>query len=63
MSNDRKENALALWRSMMEETELYIDYEELYEILIEMANGLMRGGVVTEAEWLDLVRQASKILA
>ena len=42
MSNDRKENALALWRSMMEETELYIDYEELYEILIEMANGLMR---------------------
>ncbi|AZE67761.1 hypothetical protein ACAW49_03150 [Pseudomonas sp. Env-44] len=63
MSNDRKENALALWRSMMEETELYIDYEELYEILIEMANGLMREGVVTEAEWLDLVRQASKILA
>ena len=63
MSNDRKENALAHWRSMMEETELYIDYEELYEILIEMANGLMREGVVTEAEWLDLVRQASKILA
>lgn len=63
MSNDRKSKALAAWRSMMEETELFIDHEELYSILIEMANSLERDKVISESEWRDLVRQASTILA
>ncbi|PKH12588.1 hypothetical protein BI292_06145 [Pseudomonas sp. 43NM1] len=63
MSHDRKKELLAIWHRMLGEPDLYIDPEELYDILIEMANSLERDGVINAAEWLQLVREASAILA
>lgn len=63
MSKDRKTTALAAWRRMREEPQLHIDPEELYEILISMANSLEHDRIISTAEWLQLVRDASLILA
>ena len=62
MSKDIKADSLAAWHRMLKEPELYLDPEELYEILIGMADTLRREGLISEAEWRNLVRHASKAL-
>ncbi|UOK36343.1 hypothetical protein MJP36_17705 [Pseudomonas palleroniana] len=62
MSKDRKADFLATWRRMLKEPELYLDPEELYDILIGMANTLERERVISTEEWLQLVRDASTLL-
>jgi hypothetical protein len=62
MIKDRKTTALAAWRRMREEPQLHLDPEELYEILINMANSLERDRIISTAEWLQLVRDASTLL-
>ncbi|KWU49367.1 hypothetical protein [Pseudomonas palleroniana] len=62
MSKDGKADLLATWRRMLQEPELYLDPEELYDILIGMANTLERERVISTEEWLQLVRDASTLL-
>lgn len=62
MSRDSKSTELATWCRMLEEPNLYIDPEELYDILLGMANSLEQEGVISATEWRHLVRDASTIL-
>jgi len=62
MSKDSKAIALVTWRRMLEEPNLYIDPEELYDMLLKMADSLEQAGIISSAEWRHLVRDASIIL-
>ncbi|MGU3345816.1 hypothetical protein [Pseudomonas monsensis] len=62
MSDDRKERALSHWRKMLEDPDMQLDAEDLYYMLLELAESLEQDGLITPAEWRQLTREASVIL-
>lgn len=59
MRVEEKQKALSAWRKLLEEPELRMDAEEQYDELLKMADAMEQEGLITAAEWRQLVREAS----
>lgn len=60
MIDDRKEQALAAWRKLLEVPGIRMDAEDQYDELLKMADTMEQDGVITAAEWRQLVRTAGE---
>lgn len=58
MRFDEKRKALLAWHKLLEEPEIRMDVEEQYDELLKMADALEKEGLITAAEWRQLVRKA-----
>jgi hypothetical protein len=62
-SDDRKGQALAAWRRLLEEPEIRMDAEEQYDELLKLADEYKRAGVIDADAWRELVEEAAAFYA
>ena len=63
MNDDRKQDALAAWYQLLKEPEIRMDCEEQYDELLKAADEMERTGLISGAEWRQLVREAGVAFA
>ncbi|WP_438301654.1 hypothetical protein [Pseudomonas sp. NMS19W] len=63
MKEERKQEALATWNKLLEDPEIRMGAEEQYDELLKMADAMEQGGLITAAEWRQLVRKAGEMFA
>lgn len=63
MIDDRKEQALAAWRKLLEKPEIRMDAEEQYDELLKLADEYKRAGVIDGDDWRELVEEAGATYA
>ena len=54
----RREEALSAWRKLLEDPEIRMDAEEQYDGLLKMADAMGAEGLISQAEWRQLIRDA-----
>ncbi|MGX1186828.1 hypothetical protein AB7M29_004507 [Pseudomonas sp. F-14 TE3623] len=58
MNDDRKKAALDAWYRLLREPEAGMDCEEHYDKLLKAADEMEGAGIINNAEWRELVRDA-----
>ena len=61
MFDQRKKELLAAWRKLATQSQLRMDPEEQYDELLKAADEMEATGVITGAEWRQLVRDAGNV--
>ncbi|MBC3208949.1 hypothetical protein HU755_19275 [Pseudomonas sp. SWRI111] len=61
MSDQLKEALLAAWRKRAGQTEADVDPEDQYDELLKAADQMEEQGLITSAEWRQLVREAGNL--
>jgi len=61
MFEQRKRDALAAWRKLATQSPLRMNPEELYEELLKAADDMELQGLITSAEWRQLIRDAGSV--
>ncbi|WP_166219391.1 hypothetical protein [Pseudomonas atagonensis] len=61
MFEQRKKEALAEWRKLATQAQLRMDAEEQYDELLKAADDMELQGLITGAEWRQLVRDAGSV--
>jgi len=61
MYDQQKKASLAAWRKLAEQTEADLDPEEQYDELLKAADQMEEQGLITSAEWRQLVRDAGNV--
>jgi hypothetical protein len=61
MDNTRKDEKLAEWRGLLENSESIACEGERYDELLKRADILEQDGIISSAEWRQLVREAAAI--
>lgn len=63
MNDDRKKTALDAWYTLLREPEAGMDCEEHYDQLLKAADEIEGDGLITSAEWRELVREARGVFS
>lgn len=63
MRVEERQRALSAWHKLLEEPEIRMGAEEYYDELLKMADEMEQGGLITAAEWRQLVRKAGEKFA
>ena len=58
MNDDRKKAALDAWYRLLREPDAGMDCEEHYDKLLKAADGIQEAGLISNAQWRELVRDA-----
>ena len=61
MFDQQKKASLAAWRKMAEQAEADLDPEQQYDELLKAADQMEEQGLITRAEWRQLVRDAGNV--
>ena len=61
MFDQQKKASLAAWRKMAEQAEAALDPEQQYDELLKAADAMEEQGLITSAEWRQLVRDAGNV--
>ncbi|WNZ81888.1 hypothetical protein [Pseudomonas sp. P108] len=61
MFNQRKQEKLAAWRKLATQSQMRLDPEEQYDELLKAADEMEEQGLITSAEWRQLVRDAGNV--
>ena len=61
MFEQQKQASLAAWRKMAEQAEGDLDPEQQYDELLKAADQMEEQGLITSAEWRQLVRDAGNV--
>ncbi|MFJ2692091.1 hypothetical protein [Pseudomonas sp. NPDC087336] len=61
MYEDRKQMAMAGWRNLLTQPEIRMTAEEQYDELLKMADAMQQEGLLTGAEWRQLIRDAGAV--
>lgn len=61
MYDQQKKASLAAWRKLAEQTEADLDPEKQYDELLKAADQMEEQGLITSAEWRQLVRDAGNV--
>lgn len=61
MFDQRKKELLAAWRKLATQSHLEMDPEEQYDELLKAADQMEAQGIITSAEWRQLVRDAGSV--
>lgn len=61
MFDQQKKASLAAWRKMAEQAEADLDPEQQYDELLKAADEMEEQGLITSAEWRQLVRDAGNV--
>lgn len=61
MFNQQKEASLAAWRELAAHTQDDPDPEHRYDELLKAADAMEEQGLITSAEWRQLVREAGNL--
>ncbi|USU02845.1 hypothetical protein [Pseudomonas siliginis] len=61
MFDQQKQASLAAWRKMAEQAERDLDPEQQYDELLKAADQMEEQGLITSAEWRQLVRDAGNV--
>lgn len=63
MNDDRKQEALDAWYQLLKEPQIRMDCEEQYDELLKAADEMESTGLINDAEWRRLVREAGLAFA
>ncbi|WP_223488869.1 hypothetical protein [Pseudomonas sp. A-RE-19] len=58
MNDDRKKAAIDTWYKLLREPDAGMDCEEHYDKLLKAADDMEGAGLIDNAEWRELVREA-----
>ncbi|WP_415762706.1 hypothetical protein [Pseudomonas sp. CP4] len=61
MFDQQKKASLAAWRKMSEQAEADLDPEQQYDELLKAADQMEEQGLITSAEWRQLIRDAGNV--
>ena len=61
MFDQRKKELLAAWRNLATQSQLQMDPEQQYDELLKAADEMEAQGIITSAEWRQLVRDAGSV--
>ncbi|SMQ23303.1 hypothetical protein SAMN04488483_0884 [Pseudomonas helmanticensis] len=61
MFDQRKQTKLAAWRELATQSHKHLDPEEQYDELLKAADEMEEQGLITSAEWRQLVRDAGSV--
>ncbi|MFJ7312818.1 hypothetical protein ACIQVE_08600 [Pseudomonas sp. NPDC098747] len=61
MFDQRKRELLAAWRKLATQSQLQMDPEQQYDELLKAADEMEEEGLITSAEWRQLVRDAGSV--
>jgi len=61
MFDQRKQEKLAAWRKLATQAQMRLDPEQQYDELLKAADEMEEEGLITSAEWRQLVRDASNV--
>ncbi|WP_285415941.1 hypothetical protein [Pseudomonas sp. efr-133-TYG-5] len=61
MFDQRKKESLAAWRKLATQAQLRMDPEQQYDELLKAADDMEEQGLITSAEWRQLVRDAGNV--
>lgn len=61
MFDQRKQEKLAVWRKLATQSQMRLDPEQQYDELLKAADEMEEEGLITSAEWRQLVRDASNV--
>ena len=61
MFDQRKKELLAAWRKLATQSQLQMDPEQQYDELLKAADEMEAQGIITSAEWRQLVRDAGSV--
>ncbi|MBS4078258.1 MULTISPECIES: hypothetical protein [Pseudomonas] len=61
MFDQRKKESLAAWRKLATQSQKRLDPEEQYDELLKAADDMEEQGLITSAEWRQLVRDAGSV--
>lgn len=56
-----KQEKLAAWRELATQAQMRLDPEEQYDELLKAADEMEEQGLITSAEWRQLVRDAGNV--
>lgn len=61
MFDQRKKELLAAWRKLATQSQLRMDPEQQYDELLKAADEMEEEGLISSAEWRQLVRDAGSV--
>ena len=61
MFDQQKKAKLAAWRKLATQSQMRLDPEEQYDELLKAADEMEEQGLITSAEWRQLVRDAGSV--
>jgi hypothetical protein len=61
MFDQQKKASLAAWHKMAEQNEADLDLDQQYDELLKAADEMEEQGLITSAEWRQLVRDAGNV--
>lgn len=61
MFDQKKKAKLAAWRKLATQSQMRLDPEEQYDELLKAADEMEEQGLITSAEWRQLVRDAGSV--
>lgn len=61
MFDQRKQEKLAAWRKLATRSQMCLNPEEQYDELLKAADEMEEEGLITSAEWRQLVRDAGNV--
>lgn len=61
MFDQQKKAKLAAWRELATQSPMRLDPEEQYDELLKAADEMEEQGLITSAEWRQLVRDAGSV--
>ncbi|MCP1475915.1 hypothetical protein ABIA54_005236 [Pseudomonas sp. EB276 TE3739] len=61
MFDQQKKASLAAWRKLAEQNEADLDLDQQYDELLKAADEMEEQGLITSAEWRELVRKAGNV--
>lgn len=61
MFDQRKQQQLAAWRKLATQSQMRLDPEQQYDELLKAADEMEEEGLITSAEWRQLVRDAGNV--
>ena len=61
MFDQRKKELLAAWRKLATESQSQMDPEQQYDELLKAADEMEEAGLITSAEWRQLVRDVGSV--
>lgn len=61
MFDQQKQASLAAWRKLATQAQIRLDPEQQYDELLKAADEMEEQGLITSAEWRQLVRDAGSV--
>ena len=61
MFDQQKQTSLAAWRKLATQAQMRLDPEQQYDELLKAADEMEEQGLITSAEWRQLVRDAGSV--